>query len=512
MHITKPGSSGNREMPYKSFVSHGLRQIFTTSLGIAVSMSTGFLFAKYLTLRDLGAWSQYNASLTFISSIVFYWSSITLPRFGRQEYIQIQSLSTTSTTRLCLTLPPLFLLFLYTSFFYTWLTNFLHINNSAPLLLLLSVCLFTLSNHLEISAFTVKRFITTQYARSFSRIVYLISAIFICFWLPQTERITWIISFFLLTETLYVGLLLSSSEIFPLFFPFKTSLERLKQMWLFCAWQIPGQIGETLITFSGIVALKHFLSLEAVGGFFLAWRIYSLIPLLLNSLNRLILPYAIDYTEGRHKFSFSDYVRLFLPSLNIVLSVLTILAAMLVLFLIEYAFADKFSNIRFPLLLFFCCIPLKVAYTARLSFANGYNEIRAVQLTNLLASFASLTLILLLVQFFGAFGVAFATLVGEVIKLYFMTRIIGKHECDLFASACRGFLTCVTGTLPLLILGFSPASALLSLCTALSVAWFEAKNLAVDIHSLQRWLSNLGLSSSSIAFAIRVLNGIRLAA
>lgn len=396
-----------------------IRNIWWNYLSLTVSrfilIPLEFL-SVILTTRILGA-EKYGAVALFFSlvQLIFTWginwTSSSLVRFGKEEFIRTGSMRKVFGTRTTLLILCILLSFFIFFIFRQPLLAFIGWREERVWLIALMLIVFSINNHLNyvLQAFGLFR------SYSFIPIIEKLSYIFllgIVFFCLKKVEISLIIGLMIIAKV--IALLFGSSflrkkPLTPFTIDQKTFKDILLYSWPFFFAFSSGYISDWFDLF----VIKYFLTLKDVGVYQAAYQGMSSIGLLLMAITTITFPIVTALKISEREEDIRRYLTRITPQMVLIISlILTLLMLLATPQTIGFIFGGDFRRSTLPLLTLMLCNALMGISVIYSSVLASYDLTKEITLICILMAAINIGLDILFVPRIGLMGAAIATVIS----------------------------------------------------------------------------------------------------
>ena len=375
-------------------------------LDMSIAFYLNWIIVKRLSENDYGVYSILITILGFFTTFGFSWTSSSLLYFGTEEKIKYGSLNRTFWARnIILGVSYIFIAFLFL-LFYKKLDNYITKPLSLYLFVWMTVKIFTdylITYFLAIE--NRKLSVTTSICTK------LLAAILITLNIVSLKLVL-----------IYCIL----SEICALIFVYKINKmdfgkfifdkKIFKTVLSFGIWQIFGFSGIYFINFGDNIVIKHFLSLEDVGIYNIAYKLYAGMggfSYLLSSYFAPKVTKAISLRDGKSLKSIFYRDRIYIFLLLLIPHILVIFFSKNIVILF---FGDSYINAAYPLQILAINSLLKYYTVFNILIYNCFKKYSTMQSFNILQAVLNIVFDILFIPYLGIAGAAFGTLISFVVS------------------------------------------------------------------------------------------------
>ena len=373
-------------------------------MGIAFYLN--WIVVRKLSEYDYGVYSIILTVLGLLTTFGFSWSSSSLLYFGVEERVQYGSLNRTFWARnIILGISYLIVGILFLCF-YKKLD--MYITEPVSIYLFIWMSIKILTDYLTYYFLAIEKRSISVLVSLFTKLlaVIMITLKFVCL---RTVLIYCIISE--ISALIWV-IKINKSDFGKFIFDkkiFKTVLS-------FGLWQIFGFSGLYLINFGDNVVIKHFLTLEDVGIYNIAYKLYAGMggfSYLLSSYFAPKVTKAISLRDGKSLKSIFYRDRIYIFLLLLIPHILVIFFSKNIVILF---FGDSYINAAYPLQILAINSLLKYYTVFNILIYNCFKKYSTMQSFNILQAVLNIVFDILFIPYLGIAGAAFGTLISFVVS------------------------------------------------------------------------------------------------
>lgn len=466
----------------KSFFHNYLHIILGKAIG---SSGIGFisllLLVRILKPEGYGSYALFT-SVASIIAILSIWTSASIVRFGREEFITEGSVRKTFWANYWILLPAFALCFLLIVIFRARLSQYIGISQSYYYLIFAYILFSNLSLNIPVAFQAMgkmKHFSYLPLAFSSSFLVALSVIYFKSFPVPMELVIGLLIFGHLLVAI--IGLWLLRKDITPICFP----REWIKRCF-FYSWPLAfGSMAGLVVRNVDQIVIRMFMALAFVGIYNLAYQLQNyllMIPLLSVGL---MFPLMTSLVVTKEEAKIGQYIEVYAPQITffwaLIVSLFLVFAPEIFLL-----FSADYAGASFVFSILLMCIAFRIFLIIESPAFSSYGLIKQGTSINVAIGVINLGLDFLLIPRMGISGAAVATTIAFVSGTFASTFIIKKKlEINNFKSYPWLLPVIVTFIGSVFIDGLVPRALFLLIVIAISLlvarrsAVFNSESLAI---------------------------------
>lgn len=412
----------------KSFFYNYLHLIFGRAVGSTV---IGFvnllLIVRVLTPENYGIYVLFG-SIASIIAILTAWTSGSIVRFGREEFITENSVKKTFWANYSILLPAFALCFLLIFIFKDRLTQYIGITSGYYYLIFAFILISNLSGNIAIVFQAVGRMKQFAYLPLIYNGIFLV-ALSVCHFGSLACPVELLISIFILGNlcTAIVGVWLLRRDITPICF----SRDWMRRCFSY-SWPLAfGGVSQQVIANVDQIVIRMFMALAFVGIYNVAYRIQAhliMVPLL--SID-LMFPLMTSLIVEKKEASIAQYIKNYAPQIAFVWAVFLSLFIIFSreLFLI---FGSDYLIASLPFSILLIGASFRVFALIESPILSSYALIKEMVLIGVGMGVINLGLDYWLIPLMGISGAAVATTVaftfGVVVRSFVIKRKLGMND------------------------------------------------------------------------------------
>jgi O-antigen/teichoic acid export membrane protein len=412
------------------------------------------------------------------------WTSLTVARFGCEEFVETGHISTTFWTRLAILVPNVILVLALVPLWLPLLSRMLHLPEHFVWLVLGLFLITATWAHVQQALQAAKLLRLQGWLLVFERVLIFSAICGLCF----SGRISvwtagWVYFIGPLGASL-AGLIRLRKLILPVA---KPDFPLLKRMLLFSLPVIPTAfVGFLSTNYLDALFILHFLSQVKLGIYAVTYQLVGLAQQLPLLAGYLLMPLFVTLQTGKQENRTLRFMKEVLPLLTLLWTLGCVLVAAAGWYLLPIVFGAKFSETG-PLLW-----PLMAATTLAGPILMGYSPV-ATSTSNTyitmigvtLGSSANLILNFLLVPRFGLIGCAWATTASYGINAIVVFLLVHWKILPGYTWTLQAMLPIVAGALYASVTGNNLGALGLSLIVTILVALAHRRSIATGIGTLR---------------------------
>lgn len=386
-------------------------------IGLFINM---FIVRK-ITVEDFGTYSIILTVIGFLTTFGFSWSSSAITYFGAKEKVRTGNLSKTFWSRSYIVFGSLSLVLLLFLIFGKQIENYigLPINYLLIIWLLIKIGLDSLSTYF----LAIKKQLTSSLILLVGKIFFLLAAIFLDY---------------SLTELIIINILCDLTGLFYILKIDKGDIgkpefdkENFKEILNFGLWQLFGFSGLYLINFGDNFVIKHFLTMEDVGIYNAAYRLFNAIAGLSYIFSSYYAPVVMEAIEKKDKKTLKNLFykeRYFLIVLLLIPHILVIVFAKQIITIIYgTSYIEAISILQILMIGSF----IRFATVFNVLVYNGLKKYKEGQILNIFRAILNIVLDIFFIKQYGIMGAAYGTL-GALIATAVWGIIFCEREIKKF--------------------------------------------------------------------------------
>lgn len=379
----------------KKLIFFTILRLINAFIGLFINM---FIVRK-ITVEDFGTYSIILTVIGFLTTFGFSWSSSAITYFGAKEKARTGNLSKTFWSRNYIVFGSLSLVLLIFLIFGKQIENYigLPINYLLIIWLLIKIGIDSLSTYF----LAVKKQLTSSLILLVGKIFFLLAAIFLDY---------------SLTELIIINILCDLTGLFYILKIDKVDIgkptfdkDNFKEILNFGLWQLFGFSGLYLINFGDNFVIKHFLTMEDVGIYNAAYRLFNAIASLSYIFSSYYAPIVVEAIEKKDKKSLKRLFykeRYFLILLLLIPHILVIVfAKQITITIYGVAYVEA---IRILQILMIGSFISYINFGSSLIF-NSFKKHKILQIVNLVQAIFNVLFNIMLVIKLGILGIAIAS-------------------------------------------------------------------------------------------------------
>lgn len=477
---TRRGASWDLSQGPRNYVSLVGAQVAAALL----SFGSVWLATQYLGADGYGGVVALIAASQLVLLLGVNWTSLTVARFGCEEFIDTGKIATTFWTRLAILVPNVLLVLALVPLWMPLLSKLLRLPANF-LWLVLGLFLATAAwAHVQQALQAAKLLRLQGWLLVFERVLIFSAVCYLCF---SGKISIWTAGWVYFIGSLgasIAGLYKLRKLIWPVA---KPDFPLLKRMLLFSLPVIPtAYVGFLSTTYLDALFILHFLSPAKLAIYTVTYQLVGLAQQLPLLAGYLLMPLFVTLQTGKQENRTLRFMKEVLPLITLVWTLGCVLVAATGWYLLPLVFGANFSETG-PLLW-----PLMAATTLAGPILMGYSPV-ATSTSNTyitmigvtLGSTANLVLNILLVPRFGLLGCAWATTASYGINAIVVFLLVHQRILPGFTWTLQAMLPIVVGALYASITGNNLGALGLSLIAAVLIAFAHRKSIAIGVKTLR---------------------------
>ena len=412
----------------KSFFYNYLHVILGKAIGSgAIQFVSLLLIVRILEPEGYGSYVLFT-SVALIIAILTTWTSSSIVRFGREEFITEGSIRKTFWANYWILLPAFVLCFLVILIFRARLTQYIDIPDNYCSLIFAYILLSNLSANIPITFQAMgkmKHFSYLPLVFSFSFLLALAVIYFKSFSVPVELIIGLLILGHLLTAL--IGLWLLRKDITPVCFPRDWIRKCLSYSWPMAL----GGASQQVVQNVDQMVIRMFMALAFVGIYNVAYQMQTyliMVPLLSASL---MFPLMTSLIVTREEDKIGQYIKLYAPQIAfswaLTVSVFLVFAPE-----IFWLFGPNYAGASFAFTILLLCIAFRIIPIIESPALSSYGLIKQAVSISVAIGVINLGLDFLLIPAMGISGAAVATTVafvaGALGRTFILRRELGINN------------------------------------------------------------------------------------
>jgi O-antigen/teichoic acid export membrane protein len=449
-----------------------------------LSFGSVWLATHFLGADGYGGVVALIAASQLVLLLGVNWTSLSVARFGCEEFVETGRIATTFWTRLAIFVPNVILVLALSPLWRPLLSRLLHLPPNAVWLVLGLFLINAWWAHVQQALQGAKLPRLQGWLLTVERVV-IFSAI--CF-LSFTGRVSvatvaWVYFIGPLAASL-VGLFRLRKLIWPVA---RIDFPLLKRMLRFSLPIIPTAfVGFLSTNYLDALFILHFLSQVKLGVYAVTYQLVGLAQQLPLLAGYLLMPLFVTLQTGKQEGRTLRFMQEVLPLLTLLWTLACALMAAAGWYLLPLVFGAKFAESG-PLIW-----PLMAASTLAGPLLMGYFPIATstsktyiTMIGVTLGSLTNLVLNFLLIPRFGLLGCAWATTAAYGINVLVVFLLVHQRILPGYTWSLQAMLPIVLGALYASISGQNLGALALSLIVASLIALAHRKSIAVGVKTLR---------------------------
>jgi len=370
-------------------------------------------------------------SVALIIAILTTWTSASIVRFGREEFITEDSVRKTFWANYWIILPAFVLCFLLIFIFSARLSHYIGISQSYYYLIFAYILVSSLSLNIPIAFQAMGKMKYFSYLPLIFSVSFLLAlaVIYLQSFSVSVELIIGLLIFGHLLVAI-IGLWLLRKDITPMCFP----RDWIKRCFSY-SWSMAfGGVSQQVIQNVDQIVIRMFMALAFVGIYNVAYLLHDyliMIPLLSTSL---MFPLMTSLIVTKEESKISQYIKVYTPQIAFFWA-LTVSLFLVFAPEIFWLFGTDYAMASFPFTILLLCIAFRVIPIIEAPVLTSYGLIKQAVSVSVAIGVINLGLDFLLIPKMGISGAAVATTIAFVSGAFARTFIIKKElEIDNFKS------------------------------------------------------------------------------
>lgn len=386
------------------------------------SFAAVWIATRYLGPAGYGGVVAIIAASQIAMLMAVNWTSVSVARYGCEEFVRTGQIASTFWTRLIILAPNLLLVLAAAPFWLPRLAGVLDLRADSTWLVLALLLVNACWIHIQQALQGAKLMRSQGWLLALERaLIFLV----ICYLALSGNMSVWKVGWLYVlgpAGASLVGLLRLSKLIWPV----RVNVALLNRMLRFSIPLIPTALISYLATnYLDALFITHFLSQTKLGIYSVAYQLAGLtlqLPLLAGTL---LMPLFVSLQTGKREDRTERFIREVLPSITLLWTIACALLATIGSYMVPLVFGSKFEETA--LLLW----PLMAASAFAGPWLMGYGPITTTSSKTYLimiavtsGSFANLILDWVLIPRFGLLGCAWATTVAAALSLIMIFYLV----------------------------------------------------------------------------------------
>jgi O-antigen/teichoic acid export membrane protein len=412
----------------KSFFYNYLHLIFGNAI---ISTLIGFLnlllIVRVLSPENYGIYVLFG-SVASIIAILTAWTSSSIVRFGREEFLTENSVSKTFWANYSILIPAFAIGFLLIFIFRDRLTQYIGINSDFYYLLFIFILISNLSSNITVVFQALGKMRQFAYLPLINSGIFLV-ALLVCYFGSLACPVELLISVFIFgyLGIVIVGIWLLRKEITPVYL----SREWIKRC-ISYSWPLAfGGMSQQVIANVDQIVIKMFMALSFVGIYNVAYRIHDYLMLVPMQSIALMFPLMTSLIVERQEESIAQYIKNYAPQIAFIWALLLSLFIIFSreLFLI---FGSDYLIASLPFSILLIGASFRIFALIESPILASYALIKEMVAISVIMGVINLGLDYWLIPLMGISGAAVATTVafisGITLRSFIVHRKLGMND------------------------------------------------------------------------------------
>lgn len=395
----------------KYFLFFILLKIFVMFL----SLSANVLIVRKLTVNDYGIFTIAFMFISLITTFGFSWSSSSIIYFGSREKLKKGNLNQTFWARNVLILISIFITTVSFIIFRNSINTYIGIDVSYLILLWLYISVS--EDYFAYYFLAIKKQIIANLLSITSKSIYLILLLIFSFDIKMVIVLN-IVSH---SSIFFFIFLMDKKDISKIDF----NIDWFKKILNFSLWQLFGYSGLYLINFGDTILIKHFMTIEDVGVYNAAYKLFNAIASFSYVISSFFAGNVSQYFENKDNEKIKHFFyhdRIIIVILSAIVHLLFVLLSRPLIILLYGR--DYINSIKIFQILMIGSIFMFLSVFYTLYYNTNYKH-KIQQSINILRAVLNVLLDIIFIRYFGLVGPAIATVLSIII-----TFLISAFYCE----------------------------------------------------------------------------------
>lgn len=464
----------------KNYVSLVSAQVAAALL----SFGSVWLATRYLGAEGYGGFAALIAASQLVLLLGVNWTSLTVARFGVEEFVETGRIATTFWTRLSILIPNVVLVVVLIPFWLPFLSRLLHLPANFGWLVVGLFLTNTAWVHVQQALQGAKLLRSQGWLLAFERLLIFTA---ICFLSLSGKISVWTVGW-----TYFVGPVCATIaglvKMRKLIWPVTgVDVPLLKRMLRFSLPIIPTAfVGFLSTNYLDALFILHFLSQVKLGVYTVTYQLVGLAQQLPLLAGYLMMPLFVTLQSGKQENRILRFMREVVPLLTLVWTLACILMAAGGWYLMPLVFGSQFTESRsllWPLMAATTLVgPIFIAYSPA---ANSTSRTYITMIGVTIGSLVNLLLNFYLTPRLGLPGVAWATTASYGINTIVVLLLVHRQILPGHTWTLQAMLPIVLGAMYASMTGHNLGALGLSLTVALLVALVHRKSITIGVKTLK---------------------------
>jgi len=380
-------------------------------IGLFINM----VIVRKISVEEFGIYSIILTVVGFLTTFGFSWSSSAITYFGARERTRNGNMNKTFWSRNCILLGSFSLVLLIFLAFGTQIEDYigLKINHLLIFWLLIKIGLDTLTTYF----LAIKKQLSSALTLVIGKVLFLLAVMLLEYSLIEIITINILCD---LAGLLYIIKVDRADIGKPEF-----DKENFKEVLNFGLWQLFGFSGLYLINFGDNFVIKYFLTLEDVGIYNAAYKLFNAIAALSFIFSSYYAPLVMEAIEKNNKKVLKDLfykeriyliLLLLIPHLGVI-----IFSKWIIITVYGEVYGEAIKILQILMVGSF----IRFATVFNVLIYNGFKKYRGGQILNILRALLNILFDIIFIKKYGLIGAAYGTL-----SALLLTSIIGIIYCE----------------------------------------------------------------------------------
>ncbi len=481
--------NGGRQSPGWDLL-HGPKNYFALLIAQALtsllSFASVWLATRYLGPEGYGGVVAFIAAAQVVTLIGVNWTSISVARYGCEEFVQTGQIASTFWTRLIILVPNLVLVLATTPLWLPRLARVLHLPVNATWLVLSLLLVNAWWIHIQQSLQGAKLLRLQGWLLTLERaLIFLVLCYLALSGSVSVRRVAWLYVLGSAGASL-IGLM----RLRKLIWTPRVDGVLLNRMLRFSIPIIPtALIGYLSTNYLDALFITHFLSQAKLGIYSVAYQLTGLTQQLPLLAGMLLMPLFVSLQTGKREDRTERFIREVLPAVTLMWALLCAALAAVGSYLVPLIFGPKFeetASLLWPLMAASALAgPLLMGYLP-ITTATSKTYIHTVGVA--MASLANVILDYLLIPRFGLLGSAWATTTAYGIDLVVLFILVHWRFIPGFTWTLEAALPIVLGALYISRFGDNAVALGIVLAGSVVIGLWRRRCLGLALRTLRDYV------------------------
>jgi len=403
----------------KNFIKFGLINVFGQFFGLVLSL----ILAKFLNPAGFGAYSLSFMIIALFSALLINSSQTPFIIHANQENKKTGKINNSFSSQLVFFGISVILFVLIVLLFSSQLSLFAGIEKFSLVFLVLAflgMSMVALLSNLFMALDRKNESAIVTLVNSFLIVLFVVIFYYLKILSLQNLFLIYFISG-ILVLFIFLG-----RVGFKSIFPFELDHKNFKEQWDFTKWQIFGFVALYLINWGDNLVLRYYVSIEQIGIYNLAYKLFTGLMGITFIINLYFLPF-LSKNIGNRKL-IADFLN---RKRKLLLSLGTLLIGILAFIspvIINFLYGPNYSGSILVFLILLIALVLGLYFSFYGVLFNSMKKFKFLQTTNIIQVIINLGFDVILIPFIGIIGAAIATVLGYftralLLEVYYQRKI-----------------------------------------------------------------------------------------